>query len=246
MRTAGKVTLATMLALTLGLLAACSSSSNDGSSGTSQGTTAGTATAQNVSTYSASSDQLKKWQTDLNKVGCSAGPVDGIEGGETEAAIRAFQAASGLTVEGLLGPQTEAALTKAAAANKKVCGSGGGGGGSTSSSSSTSTPPTSSATTSTFAPNTPCPPNCAPNLAINPGSGKAGTTVYISSAGSRCAGPVYYWEPGATGPGSAGTLTAQGMNEYGLEFTVPAGARVGQWRFNAISCGANTFFEVTS
>jgi len=246
MRTAGKVTLATMLALTLGLLAACSSSSNDGSSGTSQGTTAGTATAQNVSTYSASSDQLKKWQTDLNKVGCSAGPVDGIEGGETEAAIRAFQAASGLTVDGLLGPQTEAALTKAAAANKKVCGSGGGGGGSTSSSSSTSTPPTSSATTSTFAPNTPCPPNCAPNLAINPGSGKAGTTVYISSAGSRCAGPVYYWEPGATGPGSAGTLTAQGMNEYGLEFTVPAGARVGQWRFNAISCGANTFFEVTS
>lgn len=199
-----------------------------------------------MSTYSASSDVLKKWQADLNKVGCSAGPVDGIEGGETEAAVRAFQAASGLTVDGLLGPQTEAALTKAAAANKQVCGTGGGGGGSTSSSSSTSTPPTSSASTTTFPPNTPCPPNCAPNLAINPGSGPAGTTVYISSAGSRCAGPVYYWEPGATGPGSAGTLTAQGMNEYGLEFTVPAGARVGQWRFNAISCGANTFFEVTS
>jgi len=246
MRTAGKVTLVTMLALTLGLLAACSSSSNDSSSGTSQGTTAGTATAQNVSTYSASSDELKKWQTDLNKVGCSAGPVDGIEGGETEAAIRAFQAASGLTVDGLLGPQTQAALTKAAAANKKVCGSGGGGGGSTSSSSSTSTPPTSAATTTTFAPNTPCPPNCAPNLAINPGTGKAGTSVYISSAGSRCAGPVYYWEPGATGPGTAGSLTAQGMNEYGLTFTVPAGARVGQWRFNAINCGANTYFEVTT
>ena len=245
MRTAGKVSLAAVLVLTLGLLAGCSSSSNTSSDTTTQGSTPGTATAQNASTYSASSDVLKKWQTDLNAVGCSAGPVDGIEGGETEAAIRAFQAASGLTVDGLLGPQTQAALAKAAAAGKKVCGSGGGGGGSTSSSSS-STPPTSSATTSTFAPNTPCPPNCAPNLAINPGSGKAGTTVYISSAGSRCAGPVYYWEPGATGPGSAGSLTAQGMNEYGLEFTVPSGAKVGQWRFNAIACGANTYFEVTS
>ena len=49
------------------------------------------------------------------------GQVDGEQGPQTEAAIKAFQAASALQVDGLLGPKTESALTTAAAAGETVC-----------------------------------------------------------------------------------------------------------------------------
>lgn len=71
----------------------------------------------------ATSDELEMWQTDLNAVGCYAGAVDGSLGPNTEAAIRDFQIAKGLTVDGRLGPQTESALTEAVAAGEIVCSS---------------------------------------------------------------------------------------------------------------------------
>ncbi len=74
-----------------------------------------------VSHTEMSPDELEVWQTDLNAVGCWAGPVDGELGSQTEAAIEAFQAAEGLTVDGLLGPVTEGALQDAAAAGETVC-----------------------------------------------------------------------------------------------------------------------------
>jgi len=45
-------------------------------------------------------------QARLNLLGYMAGPVDGIKGPRTEAAIKAFQAAQGLGVDGIVGPQT--------------------------------------------------------------------------------------------------------------------------------------------
>lgn len=42
--------------------------------------------------------------------GFNPGPFDGIFGGKTESAVRAFQRANGLTVDGIAGPQTWSAL----------------------------------------------------------------------------------------------------------------------------------------
>ncbi len=56
-------------------------------------------------------------QQALKAAGFDPGPVDGIRGPRTIAAIKAFQTARGLTVDGIVGPQTTAAF--------------GGGGGST-------------------------------------------------------------------------------------------------------------------
>jgi peptidoglycan hydrolase-like protein with peptidoglycan-binding domain len=77
--------------------------------------------AEPVSTDEAAVHELEVWQHDLNVVGCWAGAEDGTLGPQTEAAIRAYQAAAGLAVDGRLGPQTEASLAEAAAAGHQVC-----------------------------------------------------------------------------------------------------------------------------
>ncbi len=50
-------------------------------------------------------------QSLLTDFGFSPGPVDGIFGSRTESAVRAFQSAEGLLVDGLVGQQTFAALS---------------------------------------------------------------------------------------------------------------------------------------
>ena len=69
----------------------------------------------------ASIHELEVWQHDLNVVGCYAGAEDGTLGPQTEAAIRNFQTAAGLTVDGRLGPATEDALAESAAEAGQVC-----------------------------------------------------------------------------------------------------------------------------
>jgi peptidoglycan hydrolase-like protein with peptidoglycan-binding domain len=49
-------------------------------------------------------------QARLANLGFSPGPVDGIQGELTAGAIRRFQRAYGLTVDGIAGPQTRAKL----------------------------------------------------------------------------------------------------------------------------------------
>jgi Putative peptidoglycan binding domain len=94
------------------------SSSESPSSGDSD---SGDANSGGSDSSGPSSDEVKAIQTGLNTVGCYTGEVDGDLGPNTEAGIRAFQAAKGLTVDGVVGPQTTTALTEAAAAGETVC-----------------------------------------------------------------------------------------------------------------------------
>ena len=52
----------------------------------------------------------RRIQTALAGLGFSPGPIDAISGPKTTAAIRAFQKARGLRVDGIVGPRTRAAL----------------------------------------------------------------------------------------------------------------------------------------
>ena len=54
--------------------------------------------------------EVSQIQTQLQKLGFYLGPIDGIYGGGTAAAVRAFQQAQGLAVDGTVGPNTWAAL----------------------------------------------------------------------------------------------------------------------------------------
>lgn len=60
--------------------------------------------------YGARGDDVKKIQTRLKQWGFYKGSVDGIFGSGTLAAVKAFQKNSGLTVDGIVGPKTAAAL----------------------------------------------------------------------------------------------------------------------------------------
>ena len=110
------------------LLGACSS--DDSSSDDSTTTTAA---ADESSTTTAGgggeSAEVKRFDEEVQQwlidVGCYSGSVDGVVGPETDAAIVAFQEAEGLTADGEVGSQTEAALEKAATAGTKVCGGSG-------------------------------------------------------------------------------------------------------------------------
>lgn len=55
--------------------------------------------------------QIAELQADLTKAGYSPGPADGVFGPATDKAVRAFQAANKLKVDGIVSPATQAALT---------------------------------------------------------------------------------------------------------------------------------------
>lgn len=108
--------LVTLAAVAL-FAAACSSDDSSDTTTTAKETTT-TAAAESAATIRFD----KTIQQELADVGCHPGAVDGIMGPNTDEAIRAFQEAAGLEVDGELGPETEAALTKDAAEGKQVCG----------------------------------------------------------------------------------------------------------------------------
>lgn len=88
-----------------------------------------TTTSASASTTAADSkDEATKLfdeqiQRELEQVGCYKGAVDGILGPQSDEAILEFQRAEGLSTDGELGPETEAALKSAVAAGNDVCAS---------------------------------------------------------------------------------------------------------------------------
>jgi uncharacterized protein (TIGR02594 family) len=67
---------------------------------------------------------IKQIQQALKGAGCDPGEIDGVWGRMTIAALRDFQAKRGLTVDGVIGPQTMAALMPNAPATPKAEGGG--------------------------------------------------------------------------------------------------------------------------
>jgi hypothetical protein len=55
-------------------------------------------------------DLVSGYQTALQQLGFDPGPIDGIAGPRTRAAVEAFQCAEELSVDGIVGPQTRARL----------------------------------------------------------------------------------------------------------------------------------------
>lgn len=55
-------------------------------------------------------DEVLTVQKSLKAKGFDPGPIDGIFGSKTEAAVRAFQEKNGLQVDGIVGPKTGGAL----------------------------------------------------------------------------------------------------------------------------------------
>ena len=111
--------------LALGLLAGCSSSdeTSTGNTTTTVGTTPGTAPGTTSTTVDDEATVAfdKTIQQELKDVGCYTGTVDGILGPESDAAILAFQSATGLETDGELGPETESALATAVSKKETVC-----------------------------------------------------------------------------------------------------------------------------
>lgn len=64
-------------------------------------------------------NDVRAVQEALKLLGYDPGPIDGIFGPRTDAAVRAFQRAKGLGVDGIVGPKTRAALVNALGALKK-------------------------------------------------------------------------------------------------------------------------------
>ena len=59
------------------------------------------------------SQDVREVQLRLRTVGYEPGPIDGLFGPLTEAAVRSFQHAHGLATDGVVGPRTDAALRRA-------------------------------------------------------------------------------------------------------------------------------------
>lgn len=59
-----------------------------------------------------SGEDVKKLQDALSQLGYDPGPIDGVYGLRTKSAVMTFQRDKGLVQDGVVGPQTAAAITR--------------------------------------------------------------------------------------------------------------------------------------
>lgn len=109
----------TTAALVAGALAIAAASATAGAVLTDDDSSSASTTTTIV--VEATPEEITAAQTALEAVGCYPYPSDGQYGPHTAEAVKAFQAASGLTNDGALTAETSAALTAAAAAGTTVC-----------------------------------------------------------------------------------------------------------------------------
>ncbi|MCH5344193.1 MAG: peptidoglycan-binding protein [Acetatifactor sp.] len=67
-------------------------------------------TSSSVLQVGSRGDEVKQLQENLTKLGYDTKGTDGIFGSDTESAVRAFQKAYGLTVDGKVGSATQSAI----------------------------------------------------------------------------------------------------------------------------------------
>ena len=104
--------------LSLGLLtAACGSDDDDSSEPIEESSDS----ESGETTPGLDPEVVELFQTQLAAIGCYDGPVDGVDGAETTAAIERFQAAQGLEEDGVVGSETEDALKNAVDAGVEGC-----------------------------------------------------------------------------------------------------------------------------
>lgn len=67
------------------------------------------------------SEEVKIYQDELNRLGCNCGVADGKFGSQTKECTKRFQAANGLSVEGLVGQDTYKKLFESLPSDIKPC-----------------------------------------------------------------------------------------------------------------------------
>jgi hypothetical protein len=87
-----------------------STSTAPATSNTAPPATTVTLAAGQALSLGASGEDVTKVQQALASAGYDPGPVDGSFGAQTQAAVQSFQQAKGLTVDGIVGPETIKAL----------------------------------------------------------------------------------------------------------------------------------------
>lgn len=80
--------------------------------------------AQETLYWGASGKEVRTLQQTLKKWGYYDGPIDGVYGGGTFTAVKEFQRKNGLTIDGVVGPQTSKALGLRINGNKPGGGAG--------------------------------------------------------------------------------------------------------------------------
>jgi peptidoglycan hydrolase-like protein with peptidoglycan-binding domain len=175
------------------LAAGCSSNSSSSTTTSSSSSSS----SSSVTATTLSTTAVRALQSALAKVGCYAGSIDGIGGPLTTAAVRAFQSAVKLPVDGIYGANTKFKLLAAVNAGAKVC----------STTPSTTTTAASTSTTAASGSSTPSAAIAAIN-SYQTANGPTAGTWQISSTAVSTVDPSYVLFRIGPAPGHETTVQA--------------------------------------